>query len=111
MNKLLVPGYPKSTKISTDEIVRLEGSGNYTIFHMVDGRHFVTSKSLIYYEEILPLPFLRIHKSSLINIHFVLQRQTAGFVTMTDGTELPIARRRKPELRKHLKYKRRSKIT
>ncbi|AXE19799.1 hypothetical protein DR864_19655 [Runella rosea] len=103
MNTILVPGYSKNKSIQTNEIVRLEGSGNYTIFHMIDGRHFLTSKSLIYYEELLSFPFVRIHKSCLINIHYALQRKTSDFVSMMDGTEVQVSRRRKPELKKYLK--------
>jgi two-component system LytT family response regulator len=110
MNTLLVPGYSKNSLIQTDEIIRLEGSGNYTIFHMLDGRHFLTSKSLIYYEELLSFPFVRIHKSCLINIHHALQRPTSDFVRMVDGTEVPVSRRRKPELKKYLKCPRKPRL-
>jgi two-component system, LytTR family, response regulator len=110
MNTLSVPCHPKNTLINTDEIVRLEGSGNYTILHMIDGRHFLTSKSLIYFEERLPFPFIRIHKSCLINICHVLQRKTADSVSMADGAEVPVARRRRPELKKYLKCPRKSRL-
>lgn len=101
MSTLTVYCHPKNTLINTNDIVWLEGSGNYTIFHIIDGRNFLTSKSLIYYEELLSFPFVRTHKSCLINIHHVLQRKTAYSINMADGSDVPVARRKRPEMNKY----------
>lgn len=103
MNVILIPCHPKSLPVFTEQIVRLEGDGNYTVIHLMNGQHIMTSKSLSYYEPLLTFPFVRIHKSALINLHHILKRKTSDIMSMIDGSEVPIARRRKSKLRRYLK--------
>jgi len=75
-------------------VVRLEGTGNYTTFILTDGSSYLTSKSLCIYES-LPANFMRVHKSCIVNRHFVVGfDKTQQFVLMTDGSKVKVARRR-----------------
>lgn len=87
--------------VNVDEIVRVEASSNYSIFHMEDSRKIVVSKALKEYEEFLfEHGFHRIHKSHMFNInkmnHF--DRIDGGFVVMSDGSRVPVASRKREML-------------
>ncbi len=87
------------------EIAWLEGSGGYTWFHLKDGRKIMVINTLNHYEELLePFNFFRIHKSHIININELafVDKGEDGKVQLKNGTELPIARRRKPEFLKRV---------
>ncbi len=63
----------------------------------------LVSKTLGDYEEILSAnQFFRIHDSSIINLNHVKKytRGDGGTVTLSDNTELDVARRRKEEFLK-----------
>ncbi|MFN8346256.1 MAG: LytTR family transcriptional regulator DNA-binding domain-containing protein [Spirosomataceae bacterium] len=106
MNTLTLPFHNKRLPIATDEIIKLEASGNYTLFYLTNGRQILTSKSLSVYEELLSFPFVRVHKSCLININYVTQRATPTILSLADGTEIHVARRRKATVTQYLRYKR-----
>ena len=106
MNTLTLPFHNKRLPVATDEIIKLEASGNYTLFFLTEGRQILTSKSLSVYEELLSFPFVRVHKSCLINIHYVTERTTPTSLSLSDGSEIHVARRRKDIVTQYLRYKR-----
>ncbi|GAB4053039.1 LytTR family DNA-binding domain-containing protein [Spirosoma litoris] len=63
-----VPGCESPILLST--IVRLQGFGNYTWLHRNAHKPLLVTKSLIWFEQLLP-DFVRVHKSDLINPSFV----------------------------------------
>lgn len=79
-----------------EEIVRLESDGNYTLIYISDGNKIVSSSTLGSFEETLvPNGFYRTHRSHLINHMYFRTYNKSGFVTLKDGTEVPIAKRQK----------------
>ncbi|MGD1844262.1 MAG: LytR/AlgR family response regulator transcription factor, partial [Salibacteraceae bacterium] len=51
------------------EIVFMEADNSYTHFYLIDGSHITASRGIRYYEEAFTTPpFLRIHRSYLINL-------------------------------------------
>jgi two-component system LytT family response regulator len=83
----------------TSEIMRCEADRNYTKFHLINGRHFLASKTLKEYEEILvDHGFLRVHKSHLINLAYTENHLGHGFIRMKDQTEIEVARRRREQV-------------
>lgn len=87
--------------VNVDDIIRCESDGNYTTFHLTDGRHLLVSKSLKVYEELFAdRKFLRVHKSHLINARYVDQyiNGDGGSVVMSDGSTVEVSRRKKDEL-------------
>lgn len=79
------------------DIIYLKGENNYTHFHLADGSHKLTSKTLKEYESLLePLGFIRIHKSSVINPVWIKSYlyELTGQVEMKNGTRLDVSRRR-----------------
>ncbi|MCU0345732.1 MAG: LytTR family DNA-binding domain-containing protein [Saprospiraceae bacterium] len=83
-----------------DHIIRLEADSNYTTFHCSNHERHTVIRPLKEFEELLPeTRFFRIHQSHLINFDFVKKvlKKDGGFVVMADGSQLPMARRRKDE--------------
>jgi DNA-binding LytR/AlgR family response regulator len=81
------------------DILRLEGSGNYTHFVMADGRTFLTSKNIGFYEPLLLGAFVRINKQHLLN-RFHIKSFTKQYVEMNDGFPAQVARRKRRIVKK-----------
>lgn len=86
--------------IDVDNIVFLEGENNYTTFNIQSQRKITVSKTLKEYEEILTESgFMRIHKSSMINLRHLKNMSVRNGVEaiMSDESVLPVSRRRATE--------------
>ena len=82
-------------------IIRCESDNYYTYFFFVDGRKLLVSKTLKENEELLSQHnFIRPHKSHLINIKYIKSyiRHDGGYILMTDGTHVPVSRRKKDKI-------------
>jgi two-component system, LytTR family, response regulator len=87
--------------IDVDDIIRCESDNYYTYFFFVDGRKLLVSKTLKENEELLSHHnFIRPHKSHLINIKYIKSyiRHDGGYILMTDGTHIPVSRRKKDKI-------------
>ena len=65
---------------------------------MENGKTITVSKPLLDYDCLLKdTPFLRVHKSFLVNLYHVkeYQRGEGGFVIMSNKAEIEVSRRRK----------------
>ena len=82
--------------VPVDQIVHVEGAGNYSRIHTQNGQVYLTAVILRLMEQRLPT-FRRVHKSHLINPDYVERvRKTEGsgrYVLLTTGGTVPIARR------------------
>ncbi|ODS82346.1 MAG: DNA-binding response regulator [Flavobacterium sp. 40-81] len=88
-----------------EDIVRLRGNGNFTDLYLQDGSKKMVCRFLKHFSEILPFPFLRVHKSHIINVNFVksYHKGTGGYVTLFDGSEVEISPTYKEEFLKNFK--------
>ncbi len=85
--------------LELDQIIRLESDNNYTDFITSGGGKYTTSKTIKEYEDILDeFGFYRIHQRHIVNLRQVksYQKGDGGTIILNDGTELPLARLRKP---------------
>ncbi|MDF7820506.1 LytTR family DNA-binding domain-containing protein [Runella sp. MFBS21] len=83
-------------QISPENIVVLEGEGNYTKVVFNDGPHLIFSKTLNRMQAVLlPTLFIRISKSIVVNRQYIqyLSRIDKACV-LTNGSRYSIARRR-----------------
>lgn len=97
--RLAVPTVNGAIFLSTSDIVRLEGEGNYTRFCLNNNQKIVSAKTMKDYEEMLPANlFLRIHKSHLVNVRYIENYLNEGQVVLLDKTVLPVSRLRKKEV-------------
>ncbi len=91
--------------IKIENIMYCIAEGNYTSIILNGQPQMVVSKNLKFFEEKLTQPnFFRIHKSNLINIHYLklLSNDDGGHIVMSDGKTLSISRDKKRELLKHI---------
>ena len=89
------------------EILRLEASGSYTIFHLGNNVTHIASKSLRHYESQLPTAeFYRCHHSHLVNLEKVVKviSNHGLFAQLTDGSIVEIARKNKNEFLARLQH-------
>lgn len=87
--------------VSVEDIVRCRGENNYTRFHLTDGREILVSQTLGEYEQILgEHHFLRVHQSHLVNIRQIqtFVKGDGGYLKMTDGSSVPLAKSKKARL-------------
>lgn len=87
-----------------DDIIRLEGDGNYTRFYFRGNKTLLTSRTLKEYEGLLqPHGFIRTHKSYMVNKVYVVNYCNDGQLIMIDGSQVEISRRRKEDVIARLK--------
>lgn len=105
-NKITI-SHSKGIKIVDDSsILYLEGDGNCTNIHFVNGDSFFDTRTLKVYEEILNRTrFYRIHKKYVINLtHLTDYVQDDGsFALLSTGEKLAVARARVPEFMKTIR--------
>jgi len=83
------------------DIIRLESDGNYTLFFFMQNKKILlVSKSLCEFCEVLKdYDFCRVHDKHLVNLHYIKQyiRGEGGCITMCDGAEVDVSRRKREE--------------
>lgn len=93
--------------LAPEEILRLEGNGNYTQVVLADGRKFLVSKTISYLLGLMPDGvLLRISKSHAINplyLESVFLRRRQRYVCLASGEKIGISRRKACEMRKQSK--------
>lgn len=96
-HRIAMPYLNRTIFISADDVLCLQGEGNYTFLHTRDCKRYLVSKTLKEFEKTLDGSiFLRVHKSYIINVAYV---QRSAFskerqVRLADGREVAISRRR-----------------
>jgi len=91
--QVILPTLEGFDVVKMEDIVRLKGNGNFTDVHLSDGSRKMVCRFLKHFTELLPHPFVRVHKSHVINIQFVksYHKGAGGYVTLKDGTEVEVS--------------------
>ena len=87
--------------VSPDEIILCNSDSNYTMVYLTGGRKKLISKTLKDVEQWLePYNFFRAHLSHLVNLNHIKEyvRADGGYLVVTEGHSLPVARNRKEDL-------------
>jgi two-component system, LytTR family, response regulator len=96
--KLCIPTFKGFAVLKLEDIILCEAEKNYTVIHVKDKKPIIVSRTLLEYEKILDgTPFLRVHRTFLINLQHVTEyhRGEGGIIIMSNGTEVEISRRKK----------------
>ena len=103
--QVILPTLEGFEVVKMEEIVRLRGNGNFTDLYLSNGQKKMVCRFLKHFTEILPFPFIRVHKSNIININLVksYHKGTGGYVTMIDESEVEIPPSYKEEFLKAFK--------
>jgi len=100
-HRITLPYLNRTIFIAVEDILCLQGEGNYTFLHTRDRKRYLVSKTLKEFERTLsPDLFLRIHKSYIVNLAYVQHSPMAGerYVCLIDGREVAISRRRMKDI-------------
>lgn len=91
--QLIIPTLQGFEVIKLDQILHLEADGNFTQIHLVDGSKKMVCRFLKHFEELLSAPFIRIHRSHIINLDFMssYQKGSGGVVTLANKKEIDVA--------------------
>ncbi|WP_353723193.1 LytTR family transcriptional regulator DNA-binding domain-containing protein [Dyadobacter sp. 676] len=87
-------------------MIRCESDNNYTTFYLVGGENLVICKPIFFYDDLLKqYGFIRCHQSHLVNKTSIKswKREFGDFLLLTDGSEIPVARSKKEEIKQLLK--------
>jgi two-component system LytT family response regulator len=87
--------------IQTNDIIRLQGEGAYTTFHIQNRKPIVVSKNLKEYESLLESNgFIRTHQSHIVNSKYIVcfHKTDGGSLGLTDKTQVPVATRYKEKV-------------
>lgn len=103
--QVILPTLEGFEVIKMEEIIRLQGNGNFTDIYLTDKRKKMVCRFLKYFNEILPFPFIRVHKSHIINFNRVrsYHKGSGGYVVLDDNTEIEVSPSYKDELMQLLK--------
>lgn len=92
--------------VRPDDIVRLEASGSYTIFHLSNNvRHLVSGSMKTYESHLDAKNFYRCHLSHIVHLDKVvkLHSEDGLFAKMSDGSMVEVARKNKQAFLEKLK--------
>jgi two-component system LytT family response regulator len=100
-NSITVKSLNSLRIIYIEEIIYCKSANSYTIFFLENGDEIISSKTLKEYCALLPEElFIRVHKSYLINISLIKEYKSEGVLVLSNGSEIPVAARRKENLLK-----------
>jgi len=103
--RIALPLADKIEFIAINQIIRLEADSNYTRIFLEGKKEYLVCKTLKEYQEILELHhFLRTHQSHLINCLKIAAyiKTDGGYISMIDGSSVPISRQKREEVLKRI---------
>jgi two-component system LytT family response regulator len=101
--QVILPTLEGFEVVKMEEIVRLRGNGNFTDLYLNNGTKKMVCRFLKHFSEILPLPFIRVHKSHIINMNCVKSYNKGGIITLNDGAEIEVSPTYKEEFLKNFR--------
>jgi two-component system LytT family response regulator len=103
--RIALPLADKIEFIAIHQIIRLEADSNYTRIFLEGKKEVMVCKTLKEFHEILEHHnFLRTHQSHLINCRKIAAyiKTDGGYISMTDGSSVPISRQKREEVLKRI---------
>ena len=90
----------RSENLCLDDIIYLKANSNYTVFVLQNGQKIITGFSLNKYKKLEGFNFVQTHRSFIINpLHIGTFDFENYLLTMDNGANIDISRRRKAKLR------------
>ncbi len=101
---LVIPNSKGYTVVKTSEIIMCMADGYCTNFSLTGNEKICSSRSLKFYEDLLPdYQFLRVHRSYIINIKHVKSFNFLGQIFLSEGITCNLSDGYKPSFHKILK--------
>ncbi len=104
-NKIALPTLDGLVFVKVNTILRCEADGSYTSIHLTNKKTIVATRKIKEFEQLLAEHnFFRVHRSHLINLNHIEKyyKGTGGYVVLSDGTAVDVARRKKEEFLERL---------
>jgi DNA-binding LytR/AlgR family response regulator len=104
-DKIFIQVNNKAHLIKISDIICIDAEKQYTSLKLADGKSYLLRKSISIWETLLPVKkFLRIHRSTIINIDYLVKMETwynSSYIVYLKGIEKPfvISRRYSTKLR------------
>lgn len=98
--QIILPTQSGFDIVKLKNIIRFQADGNFTQVHTTDNSSKLICKFLKHFQDILSHPFIRIHRSHIVNVNFITSyhKGKGGFVIMQDGSEVEVSQTYKKEL-------------
>ena len=100
VNILLLHTSRGTEAIDCSSIIRIEAISNYCKLFFTNGKTMVLAKVLAWFEEQLgDKGFVRLHRSHLVNMHFILRwdNERKAAVVLKNYFSIPVSRRKKQQ--------------
>lgn len=96
----------KTHFVNTDQIQYIKASAYYAELFAVDGKHVIRESLSALAKTLNPDLFLRVHRSTIVNINYIKELISIGFgdieIKTTDGAQLRVSKSYKEELMKKM---------
>ena len=105
INKIAMSTMEGLQMIPIDQIISCEANDNYSHVKLKDGKKLMVTRSLKEMEESLEqYSFIRVHRSFLVSLNEIEKyvKGEGGYLVMSDGTSIDVARNKKEVLLKKL---------
>lgn len=105
INKIALPTMEGLQMVPVESIISCESDSNYTILQLKGNKRVIVSRTLKEIEELLAEhSFIRVHRCYLANLNEIEKyvRGEGGYLVMSDGTSIDVARNKKEVLMKKL---------
>ena len=100
-DKLIVPVKNSIRFININDILFIEGDGNYSKVNLLNGESFQSTKSIKKFEDSLNNSiFYRVHKSYIVNLNYIAEIDSNNFLKLVSGDKVELSRRKKAEFLK-----------
>lgn len=91
LQQIILPTLEGFEVAKISNIIRLKGNGNFTDIYFADGSKKMVCRFLKHFDELLEKPFIRVHKSHIINLNYVKSYNKGGVITLTDNSEIELS--------------------
>lgn len=106
LNKIVVKSGSKVKILNPDDVIYISASDDYVLINTSDNS-YLKGKTMKYYENVLPDNFLRVHRSSIINIDKISEiqpyKKDTITIKMANGDFVNASKQGTIELRKILR--------
>ncbi len=103
--RIIVNSVERIDVINHADIIYIASSGRYSTFITADKRKITSSLNIGSYLAELPEDrFIRVHNSYVVNVDYIqyISKGENWYLTLSDGTRIPVSRRKKDELLEQL---------
>lgn len=89
--QLILPTQQGFDVVKSEEIIRLQADGNFTQVYLIDGTKKMVCRFLKHFDDLLGNPFVRVHRSHIVNTNFVKSYRKNGEIILKDGAEIEVS--------------------